>query len=104
MNADYSGSEVSMDQIHYRVHTGKVWYTSLREVGSAPINVLVQTGANPLHIYFSMSTGAGTSFDLYEAPTVTANGTPWTIFNHNRTSSLTTLSTMYTGCTFTGGT
>lgn len=104
MNADYNGTEISMDQIHYKVHQGKMWYISTITTGSAPFNFFVQTGATPLHIYFSMSTGAAVTFGLFEAPTVTSNGTAVPIFNHNRTIATPPQCAFYSGCTYSGGT
>lgn len=78
---------VALTVQNQRIQDG-LMYEASRYVASvannANVDVLIRVGAKPQHLCAKLSAGGDALFGLYEAPTVTNDGTPITAFNRNR--------------------
>lgn len=92
---------------HDDIHEGNVYYVSdiatLRASGSFTQYVATTSSAFS-HMLFNVITNAGVIVRLWENPTITSFGLPLTTRNRNRSSGLTTLTTVFRSGVITSGT
>lgn len=81
---------VAISFVHYQIHAGKAFSISHRFSGvaaGATVSLLLKPITKAMHINFSGACTVDFGLDIYENPTITANGTPLDIVNLNRYSS-----------------
>jgi hypothetical protein len=104
---DISGAIIQINLEHSKIHKGNGWEVSI-ETGSisqgANFDVLfkVNEGRPHLRQYGATVSDSPATIRLYEAPTVTADGTEQTTRNRNRSQSDLNGVQVYTGPTVTG--
>lgn len=102
---EYSGAIQTIDSAHYRVHRGQAFGYSLKTTLAAGASafLLGKMGSGNVHFrHFTIgATDGPIDFELFEAPTTTANGTLQTSLNRNRASSNTSNISIYLGPTVT---
>jgi hypothetical protein len=99
------GSLVGIDIAHYKVHQGLHYFiqdwVEVSGAGSV-LNLLIKVPAGKyVHFLYKLHTGDAFTYRLYEATTVSADGTAVSAFNSNRNSANTTGITVFTGPTIT---
>jgi len=95
---------VEMDNITRRIWDGLVFEYSdvfIEQVNDSKEYLLKVDNSYVLHIFWEMSSELGITVELFENPTVSANGTSVTQFNCNRNSSNTIHSVLYEDPTIT---
>lgn len=91
--------------VHYNIHRGITYessYKTLTLANNASLEMLFTTGSLPCHAVFKAEIGGDGEVQLYEATTVSANGTAMARNNKNRTSSRVALATVFHTPTVTG--
>ena len=93
------------DVIHDRIHQGTLFYANMLDQTVAAGNFIdmlirVPTGGGA-HLRWSASVGADALMTIYEAPTLSADGSSITPTNYNRRSSLTASTLIFSGPTVT---
>ena len=89
----FSGALGVIEQEHLQIHKGNLYTLGVRTTlanggGAAVFLGIVPAGVFPHFRNITVtSTGGPLDVDLYEAPTVAANGTPLTALNNNRNSA-----------------
>jgi hypothetical protein len=88
---DVIGASVDVDEIHYLTDSGLYFFfqdyaTGIGNGSSRDILVITANNGKGIHCRFNFATLGGT-YNLYESPTTTANGTAISVLNRNRTSS-----------------
>lgn len=89
---DIGRSLVQIGSSHHQGHRGQRFNRCYREkqvASDGNMTILLQTNEATPHLTYLMATGGKSFVSLYEAPTVTSNGTEITPSNMNRTSSKT---------------
>lgn len=85
------GSAEVIDILHSEVHAGHLWsfghYNAVVANG-ANLDIHILTGARIPHIDFVVSAGGAATVVLYEATTVSGNGTALTVYNHRRSAQV----------------
>ncbi len=102
MNADFSKTEVQIDQLHWKIHNGILFNVTDTVTGSAAIVYYFKTGLSMVHLRYVVSSNAACSIALNEGVTSSANGSAKTIVNYNRNSANVALTTCFKGPTITG--
>ena len=103
----YSKALGTIEQEHLKIHAGEGFTLAARGVianvgGIAEFLGIVPAGVFPhFRSMVVRSDGAPFDIDFFEAPTVTANGTPVAAFNNNRNSVNTPELTIYSAPTVT---
>lgn len=96
----------SIDYAHAKVHAGDFYtvsHLSTAVANGASLDILIITGSTyQLHSNFVVSAGGDAYFYIYEATTVSANGTALTPYNNLRSSSNAAEADFYYGPTVTG--
>ena len=103
--SDPSGGTYIVDELSHAVHEGRAFTVSQEGTvaAGALVNMLGRTGDKDVHFQgFQVSASDGNiSVRLYEAPTITADGTPIVIIARNRANSLVPTHTVFAGPTVT---
>ena len=104
-NSEIDGAVPIQDYAHKEIHKGKAFFVKgWQDVDGADtvVNFLFVTGATTPHATWNVGGESEFTLELYEDTTVSANGTPVTVYNHKRDSSNTSTVSAYTGPTITG--
>lgn len=99
---DTGGSLVQIGSAHHQGHKGNRFVRCYREkqvASGGNMTILIQTNEATPHSTYLMATGGKAFVSLYEAPTVTSNGTEIIPSNMNRTSSKTAHVQVFHGIT-----
>jgi len=100
----YYNALVIMDLHHSRIHDGKHFccenWASVSGAGTT-FDLLMKTGVARPHVVYGWESTVAFSYTLYEAPTITADGTAETVHNSNRGSSTVPGASLYYGPTVT---
>jgi len=102
---NYSGALSVMDVAHYHIHEGLFYTISRTELAladNASITFYIVPNQLRLHLRVSALSGGDGMLELFENPTVSANGTAQVGINRNRYSANVPDSAMYYGPTVTG--
>lgn len=102
-----TGAVQTIDWEHSRIHSSKAFLVNGKHTiaNGASLDILLSNPAgNYPHLRAATANVTGAPFDvcIYEAPTVSANGTAATARNLNRNSAATANLLAYTGPTVTG--
>lgn len=101
---DLRGGLVSIDSAHHKVHEGKHFYTcdwiSVSGAGTS-FDLFFKTNGSFPHFKYEMTAQAAFSFEMFEAPTTSADGTALPIFNNNRNSATVPVMTAFSSPTVT---
>lgn len=85
-----TGAALVIDTVHHEVHEGEMFHASHTNgsvSNGANVDVLLATGAAvETHASWEVFAGGQVTIYLYEAPTVSANGTALTVYNMKRDS------------------
>lgn len=104
-NDPLTGALTTIDGIHRHLHDGEAFIYSgaatLSDAAAQDILLVVPAGIYP-HIFFTVRGSGETNAVLYEAATVSANGTGVAEINRNRNSTNVASLAVYTGPTVTG--
>ena len=97
VEVDTLGYFVEMNLWHHRVHEGELFNVDDYNIIASGNNrdILIITGSKEVHINYSISSRFKCEIYIYEDTTVSSNGTVKTIFNMNRVSANTSLTTCY---------
>ena len=98
----------AIDISHKRLHegclfTGTKLFSGAGQIGNgSSVNFLIKVGASYRpHFIVALAAGGNFTTQFFEAPTVSANGTPVDLFNRLRSSSNTSETTVYYAPTVT---
>jgi len=88
---------------HDKIHSGDAYHVSDYGTYSknAEWDILIKVGSTQMHLLWGVSANVGALVELFESPTVTANGTQYTIYNKKRASSNTPDTDVYETPTLT---
>jgi len=95
----------TIDIQHAQVHKGNHFFVkSFAEItgASTTAEFLIKTGAKFPHARVIATSNAEFIIDIYEGTTVSADGTPVTVFNNDRNSATTATVSLFTSPTITG--
>lgn len=96
---------VNRPTVHQQIHDGNFWsavvFNSALGAG-ATANILIVTGDNPVHMRFTGASSQTIRSLLFEATTVSNNGTPVTIVARNRVNVQVPGTTIFSAPTITG--
>ena len=100
---------VFIDIIHHHIHDGDMFQADRLEEGVAndgTVEMLIKVPAGGVaHASFTAQAGGDARLQLFEGPTITADGTPVTPVNRNRTSTkVSAVSVFHTPTTSAAGT
>lgn len=98
VNVDSGGGLVNISTAHYKTHRGQYFYVghlNLALAGSGNFDILVNPGDKRAHVKLDAVLNTHGVIYIYEAPTITSNGTALTARNANRSSSNTPTLTAY---------
>lgn len=93
-NGTYVVHTISTTAEHQRVHSGQsfmagnLWEEGTAVADNASAEILVQVGANPLHLIQDVAAGGDCAFAILKGVTFSGAGTALTVFNKNDTSVL----------------
>jgi hypothetical protein len=104
MIADVSKIEVQIGELHYKVHTGELYFVSDRLTTDGTTEYLITTGAKKAHIRILVKTGGKVSIDYIGPVTPSVNGSAITAQQWNRGYANTAVTAFFRGPTYTGGT
>lgn len=93
----YFNTIKTMDIVHYQTHSGKLYsagYFNETVVDDGTLELLFQTGSNPIHFTAHADVGGNSTAILYENCTFSNAGTSLTASNHRRSSTNTTTVTI----------
>lgn len=97
----FSGHIPVTDIYHRRVHQGLYFSINLFDAALANdgmIDLILRT-TEEIHIRPFGALGGDATLALFEAPTLTADGTPETVINHNRITSIVSTTLAFSGPT-----
>lgn len=99
----YNRADSFLNQL---AEAGLLYFVQTRtRASSATRKFVFKTGVKWVHAIVTISAGLAAQINLYEAPTVTNDGTPVPIRNYNRNYADNALEVkLYSGSTFSGGT
>jgi len=101
----YSGAVITIESEHARIHQGKGFQLSNKITGllSTESHYFLIDPSTPIHWrdYKFLTDGAPVDIELFENPTITANGTALTPLNRNRLSATVSTSAVYANPTVT---
>lgn len=101
MNADFSQTEVSIEQLHWMIHQGLLFNVTDTTTGASPVVFLVKVGSKALHMRYMIESGAACTIAMNETVTASVDGSAKTVVNYNRNSANTILTTWFKGPTIT---
>lgn len=80
---------VTIDNIQDHIHNGDMFrVNAVFSLGVAGVKyALLRVGSIPIHIYGEISASGESTMNFYESPTTSADGTPISVLNKNKTSS-----------------
>ena len=79
-------------------------YTWSTVVSNATVNIYMKIGAKPIYMSGTIAGVALSDYGLVTGATITANGTPLSIFKRNNATIVQPTVLIYRDCTYTGGT
>lgn len=88
----------SIDFIHAQIHAANYWTVSHVFLGvpnAGNFDLLILCGAREVHCVASVALAASCRAQIFEAPTINANGTALTCFNHHRITPVAPLTTAF---------
>lgn len=89
-----------IDLVHNQTHRGRLYsggYFNQSVSDNGNLDLLIHTGANPIHINAHADVGGDCTAKFYEDTTINSPGTSCIITNHNRTSNnITTVTLTHT--------
>jgi hypothetical protein len=87
---DPSGAAVIISLLQYQVHQGNAYSLAfvkdVASMGTSEVLIYTNNSVAMLHFVVNVETESESEYELFEAPTVSANGTIKAIYNRNRTS------------------
>lgn len=89
---------IIINAVHERIHEGQNFIGSdigLAVADAADRDYLIKTGAIPPHLVFSVNATGEVTVTFFEGTTVSADGTGITLFDSNRVSANTPLTTLF---------
>ena len=105
LGVDLTGGVYVVDELSNAVHSGNAYSVNLKATVTTgdSTSMLGRTGDKEVHFdHFTLSGSKGKfSIELFEAPTVTADGTPILSLNRHRASTNTASMSVYSGPTVT---